>query len=369
MKEQYCIKKRSFVATTYCSTKSIKQTQSLFSKEFGIDRRNKKEIPNERTIRRWVANFKNSGTVKNKSTEERKPREPTVRTADNVASTLVSVNNSPKKSIRRRSVELKIPRESLRTILKTDLHLKPYTIQMHQRLHKASVKERLTMCRWFLSKIEEDAEFLNNVWFSDEAHFSLNGYVNSKNYVFWGSSKPNEVYEQGLHDLKVTAWIAMSRQGLIGPFFFMDENKETVTVTSERYITILNLFWKALGRFLGTHNRTKQWFQQDGAPPHAAERTLHWLRDHFNDRIISRRTPYTWAPHSPDLNPLDFHIWGFLKDLMLGRKFNSLEELRTTISNLTNAIPRSQCEKVIDNFCFRLKECIRQNGGHVEHML
>ena len=30
-------------------------------------------------------------------------------------------------------------------------------------------------------------EFLNNLWFSGEAHFLLNGHVNSKNWVFWES--------------------------------------------------------------------------------------------------------------------------------------------------------------------------------------
>jgi len=30
--------------------------------------------------------------------------------------------------------------------------------------------------------------FLDNVWFSDEAHFLWSGHVNSKNNIFWGST-------------------------------------------------------------------------------------------------------------------------------------------------------------------------------------
>ena len=368
-KYTFSVEERSFAVLKYCETKSLKQTIASFSNRFGIDRRDKKSLPNKTTILRWVEHFKESGSVESKSGLRRKKRAMTMRTDENIAAVKISVDNEPKKSIRRRSMELEIPRESLRMILKSDLKLRPYTIQLHQRLSEANARERLEMCHWFLDKIESDAQFIDNLWFSDEAHFYMNGYINSKNYVFWGSSKPDLVYEKNLHDLKVTAWVAMNRKGIIGPFFFMDENQNTVTVNSGRYINLLKLFWKAMGRMLGVNNRAKQWFQQDGATPHCAHVTLQWLNEHFDERIISRRTPNQWAPHSPDLNPLDFHLWGFLKDQMMGTVFESLEDLRNEISRLTQAVPQMQCQNVIDNFCWRLRECIRRGGGHMEHML
>ena len=33
--------------------------------------------------------------------------------------------------------------------------------------------KHVEMCQWFESKIEENPDFIQNVWFSDEAHFSL----------------------------------------------------------------------------------------------------------------------------------------------------------------------------------------------------
>ena len=70
----------------------------------------------------------------------------------------------------------------------------------------AHAEARDEMCRWFVEEIEEDDTFLSKVWFSDEAHF--NGHVSNKNYIFWGSEGPDEVYERGLHDKKVTVWVA-----------------------------------------------------------------------------------------------------------------------------------------------------------------
>ena len=105
------------------------------------------------------------------------------------------------------------------------------------------------MCRWFAQKIDEKEEFLDNVWFSDEAHFLLSGHVNSKNWVFWGAQNLHSVAQRPLHSKKCTAWIAMSKHGIIGPFFFEDERGNVVTVTKERYVKIIELFW---GRARGT---------------------------------------------------------------------------------------------------------------------
>ena len=103
------------------------------------------------------------------------------------------------------------------------------------------------MCQWFLLEHHENGSFLQRIWLSDEAHFYLNGHVNNKNYVFWGSSKPDEVVEREIHDHKVTVWAAMSYQGIIGPFFFEDEEHKTVTLNSDRYIKTLFKFWLGLG--------------------------------------------------------------------------------------------------------------------------
>ena len=124
--------------------------------------------------------------------------------------------------------------------------------------------KRAVMYRWFENKIEEDPHFLDDVWFSDEAHFLLCGQVNSKNNVFWGTQAPDEVLQRPLHSVKCTAWVAISKHGIIGPFWFENANEEAVTVTKERYIVVLNKFWTALGSRHGV-NRDVQWFQQDGA--------------------------------------------------------------------------------------------------------
>ena len=62
-------------------------------------------------------------------------------------------------------------------------------------------------------------------------------------------------------------------------------------------------------------NIETMWFQQDGATPHTAKHVLSWLHESFGDNFISFKTEKKkWPPHPPDLNPLDFFLWGYLRD-------------------------------------------------------
>ncbi|XP_061778404.1 G-protein coupled receptor 161-like [Nerophis ophidion] len=55
---------------------------------------------------------------------------------------------------------------------------------------------------------------------SVEPHFLLSGHVNSKNNIFWGSTPPEYCLQRPLHSVKCTAWVAISKHGIIGPFCF-----------------------------------------------------------------------------------------------------------------------------------------------------
>ena len=137
---------------------------------------------------------------------------------------LMSVEATPKKSVRRRSAELVVSQSSVHRILRHDLKMKPYHISVHQGRTPENALQRRTMCAWFLRQVREEEDFLRPVWFSDEAHLYLSGTMNSRNYVHWASERPDEVIERNLHVTKATAWVALSAQGVIGPFWFCNED-------------------------------------------------------------------------------------------------------------------------------------------------
>ena len=61
------------------------------------------------------------------------------------------------------------------------------------------------------------------------------------------------------------------------------------------------------------------------------EATLDVLRIVFKDRIISRRADVIWPPWSYDLEPLDYYLWGAVKDKCYADKPEPIDVLNDNI--------------------------------------
>jgi hypothetical protein len=118
------------------------------------------------------------------------------------------------------------------------------------------------------------------------------------------------------------------------------------------------------------HFGRRHWcFQQDGAPSHKAEEVQNWIRDNFPDFIsvnISKKRPGQWPPNSPDLNPLDYAIWGILEAAIYGRKFRTIEELKAALQEAWERIDLNVLASSVDNWRKRLRACVQANGGYFE---
>ena len=74
--------------------------------------------------------------------------------------------------------------------------------------------------------------------------------------------------------------------------------------------------WKDIGNI---------WLQQDGATCHTAKAPLDVLRPVIEDRIISRRVDVVWPARSCDLTPLDYYLWGAIKDKCYADKEETID--------------------------------------------
>ena len=101
--------------------------------------------------------------------------------------------------------------------------------------------------------------------------------------------------------------------------FFENEQGEAVTFNGDRYRATLNefLFTKIEEEDIGNI-----WLRQDGATCHSAKVTLDVLRPVFGDRIISGRADVVCPPRRYDLTPLDYYLWGAVKDKCYADKAN-----------------------------------------------
>ncbi|GFU61838.1 putative transposable element [Trichonephila clavipes] len=202
-------------------------------------------------------------------------------------------------------------------------------------------------------------DFHKRILFSDEAHFWLNGYINKQNCRIWSEANPQVYVEAPLHPEKLTVWCALWAGGIIGPYFFKNDESHNVTVNGDRYRTMITNFFIPE---LNNHDVQELWFQQDGATCHTARATIDLLKDTFGDRLISRFGPVNWPPRSCDLTPLDYFLWGYVKSLVYADKPQTLDHLEDNIRRVIADIRPQMLEKVIENWTSRL-DYIRASRG------
>jgi histone-lysine N-methyltransferase SETMAR len=79
-------------------------------------------------------------------------------------------------------------------------------------------------------------------------------------------------------------------------------------------------------------------------------------------RLVSASHP----PYSPDLVPSDFYSFGKVKNLLIGKKFASSDELLHEISQILEAIGRDGLDAVFAGWEKRLQKCITIDGEYVD---
>ncbi|KAJ4429541.1 hypothetical protein ANN_21710 [Periplaneta americana] len=118
-------------------------------------------------------------------------------------------------------------------------------------------------------------------------------------------------------------------------------------------------------------NRQHIHFLHDGAPAHFSRTARRYLDRRFPDRWIGGGGPIAWPPRSPDLNPLDFYLWGHLKSLVYSSPVPDLDSLRNRIVACTEDIRNTPgvWDHVRRSMRHRCEVCIQAGGRHFEHLL
>lgn len=352
---------RAFIVETFLKNgESVVKTQRAFRLRFNVGRHG--AVPTRNTILRWIQNFRLSS-----SASKKKPpgHVRSVRTPENIDRVRVAVTRSPHRSARRHAIALGLSNRSVRRILHLDLKFHAYKVMIVQQLNERDYVQRRAFAERMMEMLTDEVV----MFMSDEAHFHLNGYVNKQNCRYWSPENPKELHEHPLHCAKVTVWCAVSRYCVIGPYFF-EENGNTVTVNSERYVQMLRTFLQPeLRRRLRGIDRQVVWFQQDGATAHTAENSMTVLRRMFPGHIISRRGDIPWPPRSPDLTVCDYFLWGYLKSKVYVNRPQTTDDLKIAIAQEIANIDGEMLERATRNFRERLEECIQRDGHHLNDII
>ncbi|GFX55900.1 DUF4817 domain-containing protein [Trichonephila clavipes] len=122
--------------------------------------------------------------------------------------------------------------------------------EVGEMIEHLTFKQRLRFWREFLdeSKKEKKRKYHGrylgwNVFGNDEAHFWLNSYVNKQNCRIWSEANPQVYVETPLHPEKLTVWCSLWAGGIIGPYFFKNDEGHNVTVNGDRYRAMITNFF------------------------------------------------------------------------------------------------------------------------------
>lgn len=357
--DKYTPQERAEIVTIFIeNNRSIIATQRKLRQKYP-----NRPVPHKTTIYRLHANFRQYGTTADRP---RSGRQRTSRNAENVSLVRDSVAESPETSSRRRGSQLHISARSLRRILKTDLKMFPYKIQLAQKLLPRDPDQRVEYSNAILRLSGEIEDFSSKLIMSDEAHFLLSGHVNKQNSRFWGTQNPQLIHETSLHPLKTTVWCGIHAGNIIGPYFFENDQGVGVTVTAERYQDMIRNF---LVPEMEEQGLEDMWFQQDGATAHTARSTIQLLNDVFPRRLISRSGDLAWPARSPDLTAPDFFLWGFLKSKVYVNKPQTIQHLKDNIRHEIEEIQPEMLKDVMKNALKRAESCIANRGHHLADII
>jgi hypothetical protein len=266
------------------------------------------------------------------------------------------IAENPHSSTRLMSAQTNVSHTNVRTILRRRLHMHPYKVSVVQEILPRDHNSRMQYCNFFQQNLNNDDVF-DLSFFTDESWFHLSGYVNKQNYRTWSTVNPRNFLEVPLHPLKIGIWLAVSRRRIIGPIFFHD------TINGQRY---RDQFLTPFLDEVHPDEFENGYFQQDGATAHTSRENLRFLEEFFPGRVVSLGT---WPARSPDLTPLDFSIFGFLKTEVFKEKINNLQELMARITLKCNEITPDILQHIFDNMKRPVVLCMQQNGGHFQHLL
>ena len=262
------------------------------------------------------------------------------------------------------SLELDISRSSVRRIIDLDLELRPFKKQKVQKLSDNDMERRVQKCQTLLRIFTR--EVLETAFFSDEKIFKVKQLYNSKNDVVYASkrikkseiSEDRVIREQAGFPKKLMVSVGISKAGKTS-IIFVEEGK---TVDAKYYCEkIMKEMMPQMNRLAKGKNYL---FMQDGARAHTARLTLDMFRGQKKLRLLE---PKQWPANSPDLNPVDYCIWGILEqNVYRGRKITNTSDLKNAIIDEWKKIPQETINKCIDVFPARLKKTVEAEGGHIE---
>lgn len=317
-----------------------------------------RRIPSARTFSATFLTLRETGSLPSAKFHYDRFRQHDVVLEENILS---AVERSPGISTRRISKRFRTTQSKVWRILNNN-NLYPFHKQKIQHLHPGDDVHRLEYCNW----ISTHRRLYKYILFTDESQFTRDGINNLRNQHTWAEVNPHTTIERNFQQrFSINVWCGIVHDQLIGPFIFQER------LTGQTYLQFLEEELPTLLEDVPLATRRQLYFQHDGAPPHFSNAVSTYLNEQFPNKWIGRGGPINWPPRSPDHTPLDFCIWGWMKEKVYEVKVNSREALLARINEAFMELKGRPVElrKATRAIIKRGEKCILVGGGTFENLL
>jgi len=269
------------------------------------------------------------------------------------------IDEDPGRSMRSIARELEVSDSTIRRIVEEDLRYKSYALIKRGQFMNAATKERrLEKAKLLLTKLKHPQAPGQLIFFSDEKNFSQDQKVNWKNNR-WLCSDAEEVPIVMSTKFPATVMVlgVISNEGDVMPPFFFQKGER---VNAACYINVLRTVVEPWMRQVAAGRHFV--FQQDGAPAHTANTTQDWLLTHLPEFWPKE----IWPPNSPDLNPLDYYVWGVCERDVNKHPHNNVDSVKAKITEVMQGMGRQEIVKACKRFRARIEAVIDNDGDFFE---
>lgn len=112
-------------------------------------------------------------------------------------------------SYRRVAQRTNLSYSAVRNVAQKQLGLYPHRVQLLYERQEQDAAKRLRFADWALAKLDDEANFRDLLFMTDECHVHLDGYVNSQNYRWHATVNSHVTVQRSAHPKRVTVWCAV----------------------------------------------------------------------------------------------------------------------------------------------------------------
>ena len=113
---------------------------------------------------------------------------------------------------------------------------------------------------------------------------------------------------------------------------------------------------------------------QDGAMLHRTQEVFRAIQLVYGTQVIGlgytkfANVGLEWQLYSPDINPCDCFLWGYIKEKCYAENPTSKEDLIKAIKKMVYGITTHMLEKIFYSFRKRINFRAQSNGSHFEYI-